>query len=131
MPLGTAAEVEQAVQAARAALADWSETPAVVRARVMFRFRQLLNDRFEELAALVTDRNFRLFAERGLLHVINGQMSLTGTDPFALFQQMQEHEAIDPAHAFYLGYELAKAATEFIHAMTCFCKVHQRGTTKA
>ncbi len=64
-----------------------------------------------ELAAQVTDRNFRLFAERGLLHVLNGHMFLQGTDPFDLFQQMQAREAIDPAHAFYLGYEMAKAVT--------------------
>ena len=38
-----------------------------------------------ELAARVTDRNFRLFAERGQLHVINGKMHLQGTDPFELF----------------------------------------------
>lgn len=64
-----------------------------------------------ELASRVTDRNFRLFAERGLLHVINSRMYLQGTDPFVLFEQMQEREAIDPSHAFYLGYELAKAVT--------------------
>jgi dihydropteroate synthase len=64
-----------------------------------------------ELAARITDPNFRLFAERGLLHIFNNQMFLQGTDPFELFRQLREREAIDPAHAFYLGYELAKAAT--------------------
>jgi dihydropteroate synthase-like protein len=64
-----------------------------------------------ELAARVTDRNFRLFAERGLIHVLNGKMFLHGGDPFALFAEMQQREAIDPAHAFYLGYEMAKAVT--------------------
>jgi dihydropteroate synthase-like protein len=64
-----------------------------------------------ELAERVTDRNFRLFAERGLLHVLNGRMFLQGTDPFELFHQMFERESIDPSHAFYLGYELAKAMT--------------------
>jgi dihydropteroate synthase len=64
-----------------------------------------------ELAAQIKDRNFRLFAERGLLHVINGRMALQGTDPFALFREMQHRETIDPAHAFYLGYEMAKAVT--------------------
>jgi dihydropteroate synthase-like protein len=64
-----------------------------------------------ELAARVTDHNFRLFAEGGLLHVINGSMHLEGTDPFHLFRQMTEREDIDPSHAFYLGYELAKAVT--------------------
>jgi dihydropteroate synthase-like protein len=64
-----------------------------------------------ELAERVTDRNFRLFAERSLLHVLNGRMFLQGSDPFELFRQMLEREPIDPAHAFYLGYEMAKAAT--------------------
>jgi dihydropteroate synthase len=64
-----------------------------------------------ELAAQVQDRNFRIFAERGLLHVINGEMYLQGTDPFELFAQMQRRETIDTAHAFYLGYEMAKAVT--------------------
>jgi dihydropteroate synthase-like protein len=64
-----------------------------------------------ELAGRLTDRNFRLFAERGLLHVLNDKMFLQGTDPFDLFKQMQEREKIDSTHAFYLGYELAKAVT--------------------
>jgi dihydropteroate synthase-like protein len=64
-----------------------------------------------DLAARVTDRNFRLFAERGLLHVLNKDMRLQGTDPFRLFAEMQARGAIDPAHAFYLGYEMAKAVT--------------------
>ncbi len=65
----------------------------------------------EELAARVTDRNFRLFAEGGELHAINGRMHLRGADPFALFEEMRRREDIDPSHAFYLGYELAKAVT--------------------
>jgi dihydropteroate synthase-like protein len=64
-----------------------------------------------ELAQRVTDRNFRIFAERGLLHVINRDMRLHGDDPFDLFAQMHERTPIDPAHAFYLGYEMAKAVT--------------------
>jgi dihydropteroate synthase-like protein len=65
----------------------------------------------QELASRITDRNFRLFAERGRLHVLNGNMHLEGVDPFELFRQVQECETIDSAHAFYLGYELAKAVT--------------------
>jgi dihydropteroate synthase-like protein len=68
---------------------------------------QLLND----LAARVTDRNYRIFAEDGRLHVLNRDMRLQGDDPFGLFQQMLRHDKVDPAHAFYLGYEMAKAIT--------------------
>ena len=64
-----------------------------------------------ELAARITDRNLRLFAEDGRLHVVNDKMDLHGDDPFALFDEMQRREVIDPAHAFYLGYEMAKAVT--------------------
>jgi dihydropteroate synthase len=64
-----------------------------------------------ELASRITDRNFRLFVERGLLHVLNDKMYLQDSDPFALFESLQQKEAIDPLHAFYLGYELAKAVT--------------------
>jgi dihydropteroate synthase-like protein len=64
-----------------------------------------------DLAARITDRNFRVFAERGLLHVFNNQMFLQGSDPFALFAQMRQRADIDSSHAFYLGYEMAKAVT--------------------
>jgi dihydropteroate synthase-like protein len=66
----------------------------------------------EELARRITDRNYRLFAERGELHVLNGSLYLRGSDPFALFEQMLKHDSkIDASHAFYLGYEFAKAVT--------------------
>jgi dihydropteroate synthase-like protein len=64
-----------------------------------------------ELASQVKDRNYRLFAERGLLHIINTQMFLQGTDPFTLFAEVLQRDAIDPSHAFYLGYEMAKAVS--------------------
>jgi dihydropteroate synthase-like protein len=65
-----------------------------------------------ELAERVTDRNYRLFADGGELHVLNGQMHLRGADPFELFAEVQKRDPkMDPAHAFYLGYELAKAVT--------------------
>jgi dihydropteroate synthase len=38
-------------------------------------------------------------------------MWLQGTDPFELFAEMQKRTDIDASHAFYLGYELAKALT--------------------
>ena len=63
MPFCTAEEIDRAVQAAAAALPAWSETPAVERARVMFRFRERLQASFEELAALVTREHGKTIAE--------------------------------------------------------------------
>jgi dihydropteroate synthase-like protein len=64
-----------------------------------------------ELQQSIKDRNYRLFAERGLLHVLNAAVFLQGEDPFELFEQMLREDAIEASHAFYLGYELAKAVT--------------------
>lgn len=76
-----------------------------------------------ELAAQVRDHNYRIFAEGGELHVIAKSLHLQGRDPFLLFERLlhpgfgganDTHapaQNIDPNHAFYLGYELAKAAT--------------------
>jgi malonate-semialdehyde dehydrogenase (acetylating)/methylmalonate-semialdehyde dehydrogenase len=63
VPLCTAEEIDRAVRSAAAALPGWSETPAVERARVMFRFREGLQARFEELAALVTREHGKTIAE--------------------------------------------------------------------
>src|SRR5690606_27958286 len=64
-----------------------------------------------KLAAAIRDPNYRLFAERGALHAISAGVHLENTDPFLLWEEMQAHrdKPIDAGHAFYLGYELAKA----------------------
>jgi dihydropteroate synthase-like protein len=64
-----------------------------------------------ELASRVRDRNVRLFAEGGRIHALSGKMYLEGADPFVLFDEICRHDTFDPAHAFYLGYEMAKAVT--------------------
>ncbi len=50
----TAAEVDVAVGAARAAFAGWAATPPVRRARVLFRFRQLLEGAVDEIASAIS-----------------------------------------------------------------------------
>lgn len=66
----------------------------------------------QELARRVTDRNYRIFAERGEIHILNGSLYLRGTDPYELFTQLAAADPkLDPSHAFYLGYEFAKAVT--------------------
>ena len=55
--------VGQAVAAAQAAAAGWAETPAHVRARVMFRFRQLIEDNTERLAAIITREHGKVLSD--------------------------------------------------------------------
>ena len=54
VPLSSAKEVDAAVQAAVAAYRTWSRTAVMERVRLMFRYKALLEDHFEDLAAIIT-----------------------------------------------------------------------------
>ncbi len=56
-PLSSREDLDRAVKAAQAAFAGWSGTPVVERTQVLFRFKALLEEHFEELTALVTLEN--------------------------------------------------------------------------
>ncbi len=55
--LADAATIERAVTAAKAALPAWADTPPPKRARVLFRFKELLEAHLDELAALITSEH--------------------------------------------------------------------------
>ncbi len=63
VPLSTGRDLDAAVTAARQAFPGWSETPPVVRARAMFRFKALLEEHFEELARIVTTEHGKTLDE--------------------------------------------------------------------
>lgn len=65
----------------------------------------------QRLAEQIRDANFRVFVERGELHLINRDGYWHGLDPFELFDEIIKTVPVDPSHAFYLGFELAKATT--------------------
>ncbi|MAT15456.1 MAG: dihydropteroate synthase [Planctomyces sp.] len=66
----------------------------------------------EQMQSQIRDRNFRIFAERGELHLLNRDGYWHGTDPYELFDRIvAESGDLDASHAFYLGYELCKATT--------------------
>jgi dihydropteroate synthase len=63
----------------------------------------------EELRGLheqITDPNFRIFADAGVITVMNNSLFEQGSDAFELFEKMNVG---DPSHAFYLGWEMMKA----------------------
>lgn len=61
-----------------------------------------------ELQRRIRDPNWRIFAEDGSIHALNNRRIISNPDPFLIFDEM---EVADPAHAFYLGYEMMKAKT--------------------
>ncbi len=67
----------------------------------------------ESLAASVKDNNYRIFAQDGQLHLISAGLHLADSDPFRLFDELlsrEQSDNVDPGHAFYLGFEMAKAS---------------------
>ena len=63
-----------------------------------------------ELAAAITDSNFRIFGEGDAVHLMNRNGHWTGADSFPLFADaLAANPDVDSSHAFYLGYEMARA----------------------
>ncbi|MED1578964.1 CoA-acylating methylmalonate-semialdehyde dehydrogenase [Bacillus safensis] len=63
VPLSTKEDVERAVQVANEAFQTWSKTAVPRRARVLFKYQQLLVENWDELAELVTLENGKSLTE--------------------------------------------------------------------
>lgn len=88
--LASSAEVAKAIEVARDALPGWAATPPLQRARVMFRYKQLLEDHMDELAAIVTAEHGKVLSDArgsvqrglevvefacGIPHLLKGEFS--------------------------------------------------------
>ncbi|MFV0252646.1 MAG: CoA-acylating methylmalonate-semialdehyde dehydrogenase [Beutenbergiaceae bacterium] len=86
--MASAAETEAAIAAARAALPAWRATSLIKRADVFFRLRQLLVERQDELAAIITSEHGKVLSDAkgeisrgienvefaaGLVHLLKGE----------------------------------------------------------
>ncbi|HEY4151473.1 MAG TPA: CoA-acylating methylmalonate-semialdehyde dehydrogenase [Chitinophagaceae bacterium] len=63
MPCSSAADLDRAVKAAKAAFPGWSRTPIKERVQVFFRFRHLLEKNLQELSAVVSEENGKIMSE--------------------------------------------------------------------
>lgn len=102
--LAGTAEIEQAVAAAVDAGPAWAATPPLQRARLLFRFKALLEQHREELAALITNEQGKVLADArgevtrglevvefacGIPHLLKGEFSESvggGVDSWSLRQ---------------------------------------------
>ncbi len=90
VPLADAGEVDAAVGAALAAWPDWRAAPPLRRARILMRFRDLMDARKQELAAIVTEEHGKTLADAegsvtrgieviefatGIPHLLKGEFS--------------------------------------------------------
>ncbi len=110
----SAAEVDQAVAAAREAFPAWAATPPIRRARVMFKMKQLLEDDIEALARLMTEEHGKTVEDAkgsitrgievvefacGIPHLLKGEFTEQvggGVDSFSLRQPLGVCVGITP-----------------------------------
>ena len=55
--LASKSQVEEAISAAAAAFGDWSKTPPVIRARILFSFKELIEKNRDQLARIITTQH--------------------------------------------------------------------------
>ncbi len=114
VPFASAAEVGRAVAAAAAAFAGWAATPPLLRARVLFRFKRLMEEHFDELAQLVIAEHGKVRDDArgeltrglevvefacGIPHLLKGEFAEnvgTGIDSWSLRQPLGVCAGITP-----------------------------------
>ena len=114
VPLASAEEVTDAVGAARAAFPGWRDTSLSARTQILFRFRELLNARAPELAALITAEHGKVASDAagevargqevvefacGMPHLLKGsatENASTGVDVHSVRQPLGPVAVISP-----------------------------------
>ncbi len=112
--LATVQDVEHAIASAHAAFPAWSRTPVIRRARVMFKFKELVEKHMDELAALVTAEHGKVITDArgsvqrglevvefacGMPHVLKGEFSeqvANGVDSHSMRQALGVCAGITP-----------------------------------
>ncbi|MGP1393882.1 MAG: CoA-acylating methylmalonate-semialdehyde dehydrogenase [Inquilinaceae bacterium] len=112
--LATVDEVGAAIRNAQEALPGWAATPSVVRARVMFRFKELIERNIDELSALITAEHGKVLSDAkgevqrglevveftcGIPHLLKGEYSEnvgTEIDSFSMRQPVGVCAGITP-----------------------------------
>ncbi len=114
LPYADADETHRAIAAAAAALPDWAAWTPLARARVLFRFKALLDEHADELARLITAEHGKVLADArgevtrgmevvefacGIPHLLKGEHSENvgrGVDSWSLQQPVGVCAGITP-----------------------------------
>jgi len=114
VPLASTDEVAKVVAAASAAAPEWAATPPIRRARVMFKFKELIEARMDGFAAIVTREHGKVLSDAagsitrgleviefacGIPHLVKGEFSEsvgTGVDSYSMRQPLGVVTGITP-----------------------------------
>ncbi|WP_375055383.1 CoA-acylating methylmalonate-semialdehyde dehydrogenase [Zobellella sp. DQSA1] len=112
--LSSADEVRGAIHAARKAFPRWAGTSPLRRARILFKFKALLEENMDELARLISNEHGKVYSDAvgeltrglevvefacGIPHLLKGEHSLnvgTGVDSNSLMQPLGVCAGISP-----------------------------------
>ncbi|WIM83721.1 CoA-acylating methylmalonate-semialdehyde dehydrogenase [Gallibacterium anatis] len=112
--LSTTAEMENAISAAQDAFPAWSQQSPLRRARILFKFKSLLEENFDELARLISNEHGKIYSDSigeltrglevvefatGIPHLLKGEYSANvgrGIDSFSLMQPLGVVAGITP-----------------------------------
>lgn len=113
-PLASKAEVEAAIADSQRAFAEWSATSPLVRARVMFKFKELCEKHADELALLIANEHGKVVSDAkgslqrglevvefacGIPHLLKGEYSdsvARGIDVYSMRQALGVVTGITP-----------------------------------
>ncbi|NNC22631.1 CoA-acylating methylmalonate-semialdehyde dehydrogenase [Salinisphaera sp. USBA-960] len=114
IPIGTPDDIDCAVAAAKAAYPGWAATTPLRRARVLFRFKTLLEERRDDMARLLASEHGKVFSDAqgevtrgievvefacGMPHLQKGENSMnvgTGVDSYSMYQPLGVCAGITP-----------------------------------
>ncbi len=114
VPLATAEEVRQAIASSAEAAEVWGATSPVARARVMFKFKQLVEENMDELAEMLSREHGKVFEDSkgsiirglevvefacGIPHLLKGEYSqavASGVDVYSMHQPLGVVAGITP-----------------------------------
>lgn len=112
--LSTVNEMDAAISAAQAAFPGWSQQSPLRRARILFKFKELLEKNFDSLARLITDEHGKIYSDSigeltrglevvefatGIPHLLKGEFSANvgrGIDSFSIMQPLGVVAGITP-----------------------------------
>ena len=114
VPFASVDEVAKAVAAASAAAPAWAATPPIRRARMIFKFKELIESRIDDFAAIVTREHGKVLSDAagsimrgievlefacGIPHLVKGEFSesvSTGVDSYSMRQPLGVVAGITP-----------------------------------
>ncbi|MDA3921303.1 MAG: CoA-acylating methylmalonate-semialdehyde dehydrogenase [Salinisphaera sp.] len=112
--IGSTADVDAAVAAAKAAFPGWAATTPLRRARILFKYKALLDEHRDEMARMIASEHGKVFSDAqgevtrgievvefacGMPHLQKGEQSMnvgTGVDSYSMYQPLGVCAGITP-----------------------------------